>query len=75
MHKIYNQQGPTQGNYIQHLTITYNGKEGFPGGASGKKNPPALKNPPAIAGDIRDTDFISRSEDPLEESMAAHSSK
>ena len=34
----------------------------------------AVKNPLANAGDIRDMDSILGSEDPLEESMATHSS-
>ena len=33
-----------------------------------------VKNPPANAGDIRDVGSVSGWEDPLEESMAAHSS-
>ena len=32
-----------------------------------------VKNPPANAGDIRDTGSIPRSGNPLKESMAAHS--
>ena len=33
-----------------------------------------VKNPPANAGDIRDTGLILSWEDPLEEGMATHSS-
>ena len=33
-----------------------------------------VKNPPANAGDIRDTGSISGSKDPLEEDMATYSS-
>ena len=33
-----------------------------------------VKNSPARAGDIRDTDLIFESKDPLEEEMAIHSS-
>ena len=33
-----------------------------------------LRNPPANAGDIRDTGSIPGSEDPLEKEMATHSS-
>ena len=33
-----------------------------------------VKNPPASAGDIRDSGLIPGSEDPLEEGMATHSS-
>ena len=33
-----------------------------------------VKNPPAIAGDIRDVGSIPGREDPLEEDMATHSS-
>ena len=33
-----------------------------------------VKNPPANAGDIRDTDSVPKSGDCLEESMATHSS-
>ena len=40
---------------------------GFPGGA-------VVKNPPASAGDARDTGSFLGQEDPLEKGMAAHSS-
>ena len=33
-----------------------------------------VENPPANAGDIRDTGSVPGSEDPLEEEMATHSS-
>ena len=35
---------------------------------------PAVNNPPANAGDLRDAGSIPGSEDPLEEGMATHSS-
>ena len=41
--------------------------EGFPDGT-------AVKNPPASAGDTRDTGLILGQEDPLEKEMATHSS-
>jgi len=33
-----------------------------------------VKNPPAVAGDLRDVGLIPGREDPLEEGMATHSS-
>ena len=33
-----------------------------------------VKNPPAVAGDLRDVGLIPGHEDPLEEGMATHSS-
>ena len=33
-----------------------------------------VKNPPTNAGDIKEVDLITGSEDPLEEGMATHSS-
>ena len=40
---------------------------GFPGGS-------VVKNPPASAGDIRDSGSVPGQEDPLEKEMATHSS-
>ena len=47
--------------------MKYSGREGFPGGTSGK-------DPPCNAGNIRDMGLILGWKDPLEEKMAAYSS-
>ena len=51
----------------KHYSLTLTHSQGFPGGTRGEE-------PPASAGDIRDSGSFPGQEDPLQEGMATHPS-